>query len=256
MLNGGTGTTTSTGSGSVVLATSPTITTPTITSATVGTAAAAFTNSAAGTPFLASNFAATTTAGQYTYERFGVNSTLGNYLENRFNYTASASISNNYDFRITANSIFAISNNDATPFTFTNPSGPVSIGTGGFTSGGNSSVTGTLTVNMAPQNSTSTLACTNGGGLGITSATGGPYTAALALASTGAYSTSAVQGDLVLVHSSARSIHLQVAGGASAMSINPSNQITIRQPLTLTTALSAANGGTGNFVHSLRSVTT
>jgi len=32
--------------------------------------------------------------------------------------------------------------------------------------------------------------------------------------------------------------------------------VTIRQPLTLTTALSPANGGTGNFVHSLRSVTT
>lgn len=130
--------------GNVARVTSTTLTTSTFTSAAAATAATTITNSATGTPLLATMFSASTTAGQYTNQTFGVNATAGNFIDQRFNYTASASTSNNCEFRITANSRFAITFNDLAPFTFTNPSGPVAIGAGGFTSAGNSSVTGTV----------------------------------------------------------------------------------------------------------------
>lgn len=102
-------------------------TTPTITSATAATAALTLTNTATGTPALATLFGSATTAASYTFIRFGVNATLGNYSEERFNYTASASTSNNYEMRVTANSRFQITNNDTAPFTVTNPSGPFAV---------------------------------------------------------------------------------------------------------------------------------
>ena len=112
----------STGTGNVVRTTSPTIT-----SATAATAALTVTNTATGSPSLATFFGSATTAASFTFKRFGVNATLGNYTEERFNYTASASTSNNYEMRVTANSRFQITNNDVAPFTVTNPSGPFAV---------------------------------------------------------------------------------------------------------------------------------
>lgn len=61
--------------------------------------------------------------------------------------------------------------------------------------------------------------------------------------SAGSYSSSAIIGDSVL--RATGQLHLQSGTSASAISISTSNIVTIRQPLTLTSALTTANGGTG-----------
>ena len=61
--------------------------------------------------------------------------------------------------------------------------------------------------------------------------------------SAGFYSNNAIIGDSVL--RATGQLHLQSGSGNSAISINNSNIVTIRQPLTLTSALTTANGGTG-----------
>jgi len=61
--------------------------------------------------------------------------------------------------------------------------------------------------------------------------------------SAGFYSSNAIIGDSVL--RSTGQLHLQSGSGNSAISISTSNIVTIRQPLTLTSALTTANGGTG-----------
>jgi hypothetical protein len=80
----------------------------------------------------------------------------------------------------------------------------------------------------------------------------------------GTWVTNALTGDLILRSLAANTLHLTSGSGTSVMSITTAS-VTIRQPLTLTTALSTANGyvlytnrrGTGlttvgNFVRSLR----
>lgn len=61
--------------------------------------------------------------------------------------------------------------------------------------------------------------------------------------SAGFYSSNAIIGDSVL--RATGQLHLQSGSGNSAISISASNIVTIRQPLTLTSALTTANGGTG-----------
>jgi len=90
--------------------------------------------------------AVNTPATGFTYGRFGVNDTIGNNMEQRFTYTASASALNYASFYVTANSRFQITNDDAAPFTVTNPTGPFAV-TGIITSGSRIEITKTASAN-------------------------------------------------------------------------------------------------------------
>jgi hypothetical protein len=121
---------TSTGTGNNVLSTTPTITRATITSTTAGNVALAVTNSATTTLTIQTWLAGSLGANQVLVKRTGVNLTAGNYMEERFNYVASASASNNYTFNVNATNFFRINFSTTAPFEFINPSGPVAIGAG------------------------------------------------------------------------------------------------------------------------------
>ena len=127
-----------TGTGNVVLATAPTINgTATFTSTLEATPPLIVTNTAANfTIHVGDYYGPNTGAAGQVYSRHGVNSTVGNRAQHSFFYSSSGSASNYMTYAVTSGSSFRIFNNNSAPFSFINPSGPVSFGAGGISASG------------------------------------------------------------------------------------------------------------------------